>query len=95
MIQERDPSAAVYAYGSVVTGQARVGVSDVDLLTIGLASSDRTTLYRNPELRSVIDEHRHPAESAPARIVGRSAVSQGDRRPDGCGPLPLYLVGPL
>lgn len=40
MIQERDTSAAVYAYGSVVTGQARVGLSDVDLLTIGLASSD-------------------------------------------------------
>lgn len=40
IIQERNTSAAVYAYGSVVTGQARVGVSDVDLLTIGLASSD-------------------------------------------------------
>lgn len=40
MIHEREPSASVYAYGSVVTGQARVGESDVDLLTIGLPSSD-------------------------------------------------------
>jgi hypothetical protein len=40
MIYERDPSASVYAYGSVVTGQAKVGVSDVDLLTIGLLPSD-------------------------------------------------------
>lgn len=40
VIQERETSASVYAYGSVVTGQARAGVSDVDLLTIGLTPSD-------------------------------------------------------
>jgi predicted nucleotidyltransferase len=40
MIHERGVSVSVYAYGSVVTGQAIVGVSDVDLLTIGLPSSD-------------------------------------------------------
>ena len=40
MIHERDVSASVYAYGSVVTGQAKVGVSDVDLLTIGLPPSE-------------------------------------------------------
>ena len=31
-----DPDAAVYLYGSVATGQARPGRSDVDLLAIGL-----------------------------------------------------------
>jgi hypothetical protein len=40
LIHEREPSASLSAYGSVVTGQASVGVSDVDLLTIGLAPSD-------------------------------------------------------
>ncbi len=40
IIHERNTSASVYAYGSVVTGQATVGVSDVDLLTIGLPPSD-------------------------------------------------------
>jgi uncharacterized protein len=40
MIHERNISVSVYAYGSVVTGQAKVGVSDVDLLTIGLPPSD-------------------------------------------------------
>ena len=40
MIQERETSASVYAYGSVVTGQARAGTSDVDLLTIGLTLTD-------------------------------------------------------
>lgn len=40
MISERDISASVYAYGSVVTGQAKVGISDVDVLTIGLPPSD-------------------------------------------------------
>jgi hypothetical protein len=34
------PAASLYDYGSVVTGQARIGVSDVDLLTIGLPTSD-------------------------------------------------------
>lgn len=40
MIHERNISASIYAYGSVVTGQAKDGVSDVDLLTIGLPPSD-------------------------------------------------------
>ncbi len=40
MVHEREGSASVYAYGSVVTGQAKIGVSDVDLLTIGLTPSD-------------------------------------------------------
>jgi hypothetical protein len=40
MIQARETSASVYAYGSVVTGQARPGVSDVDMLTIGLPPHD-------------------------------------------------------
>jgi len=40
MIHERNTSVSVYAYGSAVTGQAKVGVSDVDLLTIGLPPSD-------------------------------------------------------
>ena len=38
------PSASVYAYGSVVTGQARVGTSDVDLLTIGLPATDASVI---------------------------------------------------
>jgi hypothetical protein len=38
------PAASVYAYGSVVTGQARVGVSDVDLLTVGLPASDANVI---------------------------------------------------
>lgn len=38
------PAASVYAYGSVVTGQARVGLSDVDLLTIGLPANDANVI---------------------------------------------------
>lgn len=40
MIHERNISVSVYAYGSVITGQAKVGVSDVDLLTIGIPPSE-------------------------------------------------------
>ena len=38
------PTASVYAYGSVVTGQAHLGVSDVDLLTIGLSASEASRI---------------------------------------------------
>jgi hypothetical protein len=51
MIQERETSASVYAYGSVVTGQARTGVSDVDLLTIGLTPSDASLIGRELSTR--------------------------------------------
>lgn len=34
-----DPRVSVYLYGSVATGVAHVGVSDVDLLTIGLSDA--------------------------------------------------------
>ena len=43
-VRRSAPSASVYAYGSVVTGQARVGVSDVDLLTVGLPASDANVI---------------------------------------------------
>ena len=39
-----EASASVYAYGSVVTGQAVVGVSDVDLLAIGLQADDASRI---------------------------------------------------
>ena len=34
-----DPRVSVYLYGSVATGVARVGASDVDLLTVGLSDA--------------------------------------------------------
>ncbi|GGU30557.1 nucleotidyltransferase domain-containing protein [Nocardioides albus] len=38
------PEVAVYTYGSVANGTARVPASDVDLLTIGLPSTDAAAL---------------------------------------------------
>ena len=34
-----DPRVSVYLYGSVATGVARLGASDVDLLTVGLSDA--------------------------------------------------------
>lgn len=42
---------SVYAYGSVVTGQARIGISDVDLLTIGLKPTDARHLGEHLSMR--------------------------------------------
>lgn len=41
-----EPDASLYAYGSVVTGQAVVGRSDVDLLTIDLPAADAPDVAR-------------------------------------------------
>jgi len=43
-IDEAVPDAAIYLYGSVATGQARVGVSDVDLLTVDLPAATAAVL---------------------------------------------------
>ena len=80
MIRERDPSASVYAYGSVVTGQARVGVSDVDLLTIGLRPSDANRI--GAELSTQFADICRGVEIGAAQgrdYVGESDESYGNR----------------
>ncbi len=43
-IRESDPAAALYVYGSVASGQAEHGRSDVDLLAIGLSPTEATRI---------------------------------------------------
>ena len=38
---------SLYVYGSVATGMARIGVSDVDLLTIGLAANEAASIAQD------------------------------------------------
>jgi uncharacterized protein len=80
MIREHEASASVYAYGSVVTGQATAGVSDVDLLTIGLPSSDAVQL--SAELSSRFADICRGVEISAADegdLVGESDESYGNR----------------
>lgn len=42
-----DREASLYLYGSVATGTAQAGRSDVDLLTVGLPSSDAADITRD------------------------------------------------
>lgn len=80
VIHAREPSASVYAYGSVVTGQARDGVSDVDLLTIGLPPSDASLI--GVELSRRFGEVCRGVEIAAATagdFVGDSDESYGNR----------------
>lgn len=44
LVTERGDGASLYVYGSVATGQARPGTSDVDLLTIGVSEGDTSRL---------------------------------------------------
>lgn len=45
-VQRHAPDAAVFLYGSVATGQAVVGESDVDVITIGLPSDTAALIAR-------------------------------------------------
>ena len=74
------PSASVYAYGSVVTGQARVGTSDVDLLTIGLSARDANVI--ETELSTRFAKVCRGVEIGAAHsgdFVGESDESYGNR----------------
>lgn len=74
------PTASVYAYGSVVTGQARVGVSDVDLLTIGLPTGDAREI--GTELSTRFANVCRGVEIGAAQggdFVGESDESYGNR----------------
>ena len=80
MIFERDTSASVYAYGSVVTGQAKLGVSDVDVLTIGLPTSDANLI--GTQLSTRFAHLCRGVEISAARgvdFVGESDESYGNR----------------
>jgi hypothetical protein len=45
-VRAADSDSSLYVYGSVATGRARPGESDVDLLTVGLASAAAAELGR-------------------------------------------------
>jgi len=71
---------SLYLYGSVATGVARVGVSDVDLLTIGVARGDAETIAR--ELSAAFADVCRAVEVAVAHshdYVGASDQAYGNR----------------
>lgn len=54
------PEVSLYVYGSVATGQARVGRSDVDLMSIGLPVEDaRAGQITEPAVHRVVPSRRH------------------------------------
>jgi len=78
--REWDPAPSVYAYGSVVTGQAGVPTSDVDLLTIGLEPS--AALLISEQLSATFGETCRRVEIAAAAgddFVGDSDEAYGNR----------------
>ena len=53
--KEHDESVDVYVYGSVATGTAVVGVSDVDLLTVGACPAAADEIARTMSQRYMAD----------------------------------------
>ena len=79
-VRRSAPSASVYAYGSVVTGQARVGASDVDLLTIGLPTSDANVVAAQLSERfASVCRAVEIATAQAGDFVGDSDESYGNR----------------
>ena len=67
-------------YGSVATGQARPGRSDVDLLTVGLPPSDAAALGAElTERFAGLCRGVEIAPMQPADLVGEEAPRYGDR----------------
>jgi len=66
-VRNTDPAASVYLYGSVATGMARPGASDVDLLTIGIAPPTAADIGR--ALSGRFSDLCRSVELAPAQAV--------------------------
>ena len=64
------PDVSVYLYGSVATGQAEVGSSDLDVVTIGIPAGDARRLGR--ELSQTWRDLCRGVEIAPSTDVSRS-----------------------
>jgi predicted nucleotidyltransferase len=87
------PAASVYLYGSVATGQALSGVSDVDLLTLGVSRQDASRMGYE-----VFERFRHVCRGVEVATADRSALTALDDRAYGdraflrhyC----LHLAGP-
>jgi uncharacterized protein len=77
-----DPPSApsVYVYGSVATGQARHGQSDVDLLTVGLAPSRAAELGRGLSRKfSGLCRGIEIAAMMPSDLAGETDEAYGNR----------------
>jgi hypothetical protein len=71
---------STYLYGSVATGHARVGASDVDLLTVGLDRAAAGLVGRELSARFAhLCRGVELAPSAPADLVGESDLAYGNR----------------
>lgn len=74
------PDVASYLYGSVATGQARIGSSDVDVLTVGLPTEEATAIGR--ELSTRFDGLCREVALAPAQpgeLIGADDPAYGLR----------------
>lgn len=79
-VHERAEQASVYLYGSVATGQAHVGTSDVDLLSIGLDTGTAEKLSR--QLSERFASVCRAVEIGPAEcphFIGESDEAYGNR----------------
>ena len=78
--KEHDESVDVYVYGSVATGTAVVGVSDVDLLTVGASPADADEIARTMSQRYIADcRGVEVAVAQPDSYVGEDDEVYGNR----------------
>ncbi len=74
------PGVSIYLYGSVATGRARVGTSDVDLLTVGLPPEHASGLSRqlNEEFAG-LSRGVEVGPADPQAFIGEDDETYGNR----------------
>ena len=79
-IRVAEPDASLYVYGSVATGMARPGRSDVDLLTVGIPADEAAEIGRVLSARfEDLCRGVEVAAALPADFSGESDAAYGGR----------------
>lgn len=74
------PSVSTYLYGSVATGMARLGISDVDILTVGLSRQRATALQEQLNRRFAgVSRGVEIAVASPEDYLGHGDEAYGNR----------------
>lgn len=79
-VRAADREASLYLYGSVATGTAQAGRSDIDLLTVGLPSSEADAIERDLSVRfSDLCRGVRFAAAQPSDFSGETDAAYGGR----------------
>lgn len=79
-VRAAERAASLYVYGSVATGTAHVGISDVDLLTVGIAPKEAAAIGQDLSVRFAdLCRGVGVAAAQPSDFAGETDAAYGGR----------------